>query len=363
SIADTIAVVDTPSVMLAEDSSRDSVDYSFANGLRDTTITLRVRLLHLPDSVPVPTYAVHYTIVHPSPYDNTDSTNAQLVKLGGTVGQLVDTTDANGSTNVGLRITPFTHAFNDSIVVQVSASAPGGLPAGSPITYVRRINIHGARSAAGTRRAERGLHDADCRVEHVDGTRSATVADDAHAPLLRRRRRVRSAERTAGEVRRRVPADLAPHAGNAGSSRRARTPRARYSGRLGHCHPVRESPGVGDRRLRLSHRALHRRPDLPDPPGRAGRVHPRGLRDRRDFRLDTRAGAEDRGHSRIAAQPQVGDCVRRPGWRRRGFRAHRARSARRGQRDTGRRRALSDRRVGRPAGPGGDDHLYVGHDR
>ena len=142
SIPDTIAVVDTPSVMLAEDSARDSVDFSFAGGLRDTLLTLRVRLLHLPDSAAVPRYTVHYTILHPAPYDNTDSTNAQLVKLGGAVGQLVDTTDVNGSTNLGLRITPFTHAFNDSIVVQVSATAPGGLPAGSPITYVRRINIH-----------------------------------------------------------------------------------------------------------------------------------------------------------------------------------------------------------------------------
>lgn len=141
SIPDTIAVVDTPSVMLAEDSARDSVDFSFAGGLRDTVLTLRVRLLHLTDSVAVPRYAVHYTIVHPAPYDNTDSTNVQVVK-NQTVAQLVDTTDANGSTNLGLKLTPFTHAFNDSLVVQVSATAPGGLPAGSPVTYVRRINVH-----------------------------------------------------------------------------------------------------------------------------------------------------------------------------------------------------------------------------
>ncbi len=141
SIPDTIAVVDTPSVMLAEDSARDSVDFSFAGGLRDTVLTLRVRLLHLTDSVAVPRYAVRYTIVHPAPYDNTDSTNVQLVK-NQTIAQLVDTTDATGSTNLGLKLTPFTHAFNDSLVVQVSATGPGGLPAGSPVTYVRRINVH-----------------------------------------------------------------------------------------------------------------------------------------------------------------------------------------------------------------------------
>jgi len=141
SVPDTIAVVDTPSVMLALDSARDSVDYTFANGLRDTTLTLRVRLAHLPDSAFVPRYQVRYTIVHPSPFDDTDSTNVQLVKAS-TIPQLVDTTDATGSTNLGLRITPFTHAFNDSIVVDVSATAPGGLPAGSPVRYVRRITVH-----------------------------------------------------------------------------------------------------------------------------------------------------------------------------------------------------------------------------
>ncbi|HKT06594.1 MAG TPA: hypothetical protein VJR24_01755 [Gemmatimonadaceae bacterium] len=141
SIPDTIAVVDTPSVMIAEDSARDSVDFSFAGGLRDTVLTLRVRLLHEPDTVAVPEYAVHYTILHPAPYDNTDSTNVQLVK-NSTAAQLVDTTDATGSTNMGLKLTPFTHAFNDSLVVQVSATAPGGLPAGSPVVYVRRINVH-----------------------------------------------------------------------------------------------------------------------------------------------------------------------------------------------------------------------------
>lgn len=141
SIPDTIVVVDTPSVMLAEDSARDSVDFSFAGGLRDTVLTLRVRLVHLPDSAAVPDYAVHYTVLHPAPYVNTDSTNVQLVK-NATVAQLVDTTDATGSTNLALRLTPFTHPFNDSLVVQVSATAPGGLPAGSPVVYVRRINVH-----------------------------------------------------------------------------------------------------------------------------------------------------------------------------------------------------------------------------
>jgi len=141
SIPDTIAVVDTPSVMLQQDSSRDSVDYSFAGGLRDTVLTLRVRLLHLPDSAAVPDYLVHYTILHPSPFDNTDSTNVQLVNPAARA-ELVDTTDATGTTQLGLRITPFTHAFNDSIVVEVRATAPGGLPNGSPVRYVRRINIH-----------------------------------------------------------------------------------------------------------------------------------------------------------------------------------------------------------------------------
>lgn len=141
SIPDTITVVDTPSVMIPQDSARDSVDYSFAGGLRDTSLTLRVRLIHLPDSAAVPDYLVHYTILHPAPYDNTDSTNVQLVNPAARP-ELVDTTDATGTTALSLRITPFTHAFNDSLVIEVSARAPGGLPSGSPVRYVRRINIH-----------------------------------------------------------------------------------------------------------------------------------------------------------------------------------------------------------------------------
>ncbi|MGH7647351.1 MAG: hypothetical protein ACREND_04490 [Gemmatimonadaceae bacterium] len=141
SIPDTIAVVDTPSVMIPQDSARDSIDFSFAGGLRDTALTVRVRLLHLPDSAAVPDYLVRYAIVHPAPFDNTDSTNVQLVNPASQP-EVVDTTDATGTTALSLRITPFTHAFNDSIVLEIRATAPGGLPSGSPVRYVRRINIH-----------------------------------------------------------------------------------------------------------------------------------------------------------------------------------------------------------------------------
>lgn len=138
SIPDTIIVVDTPAVMVHVDSLVDTLAYTF-NG-RDTSQSLRVRLLHLPDSVAVRRYLVRYTFVYPEGYDNTDSTNVQLVNLAGTA-STVDTTDATGSTNRALRITPFTHPVTDSLVLDVSATAPGGGPAGSPVRYVVHVSV------------------------------------------------------------------------------------------------------------------------------------------------------------------------------------------------------------------------------
>lgn len=141
SIPDTIVVVDTPSVVLNVDSLRDTIDYSFAGGLRDTTVLLRVRVLHLPDSVPVPRYIVRYTIAYPAGLDNTDSTNVQLVNPSG-VGVLVDTTDATGTTKLGVRVTPFTHPFADSMVVEARAAAAPGMPALGVLRYVLQVNVH-----------------------------------------------------------------------------------------------------------------------------------------------------------------------------------------------------------------------------
>ena len=141
SIPDTLTVVDTPSVMLNVDSLRGTIDYSFAGGLRDTTALLRVRLLHLPDSVAVPQYVVHYTMLHPTGLDNTDSTNIQLVNPAG-LPALVDTTDASGTTKLGLRITPFTHPFADSVVLEARAATPPGYPVLAPIRYVLQVTVH-----------------------------------------------------------------------------------------------------------------------------------------------------------------------------------------------------------------------------
>lgn len=141
SIPDTIVVVDTPTVMLNVDSLKDTIDYSFAGGLRDTTVLLRVRLLHLPDSVPVQRYIVHYTIAYPAGLDNTDSTNVQVVNPSG-IAALVDTTDATGTTKLGVRVTPFTHAYADSLIVEARAAARPGLPLLGVIRYVLQVNIH-----------------------------------------------------------------------------------------------------------------------------------------------------------------------------------------------------------------------------
>jgi hypothetical protein len=141
SIPDTIVVVDTPSVMINADSLQDTIDYSFAGGLRDTTVLLRVRLVHLTDSVPIPRYIVRYSFLHPPALDNGDSTNVQLVNPSGAA-TLVDTTDATGTTKLGLRVTPFTHAFTDSVVVEARAATRPGFPPLAPIRYVLQVNIH-----------------------------------------------------------------------------------------------------------------------------------------------------------------------------------------------------------------------------
>ena len=137
----TLIAVVRPGTMLALDSLRDSLHYAFTG--RDTLHTFRVRVVQISgtDTIPVPSYLVHYAFAYPAGLDNTDSTAVQLVDDTRRP-SLADTTDATGTANRSLRITPNTRAFSDSVVVQVTAAEPNGAAVpGSPIRYVLRVQI------------------------------------------------------------------------------------------------------------------------------------------------------------------------------------------------------------------------------
>jgi hypothetical protein len=137
-----LTVVLPPTAIVPLDSLVDTLDYTidFTTG-RDTLQNLRVRLVHVAgaDTVGVPSYLVRYAFEYPAGYDNSDSTKVQLVNAASRKPALLVTTDANGSTNQALRITPLATPDTDSVVVSAQAAQPGGPSA--PIRFVVHYTI------------------------------------------------------------------------------------------------------------------------------------------------------------------------------------------------------------------------------
>jgi len=138
----TLTVVLPPTDIIPLDSLVDTLHYTidFTTG-RDTLQNLRVRLVHMDgaDTVAVPSYLVRYDFEYPAGYDNGDSTRVQLVNAGTRKPSLLVTTDADGSTNQALRITPFAAPDTDSVIVTARAAQPGGPP--TPIRFVVHYTI------------------------------------------------------------------------------------------------------------------------------------------------------------------------------------------------------------------------------
>jgi hypothetical protein len=110
---------------------------------RDTLFGLSVKLVHVQGtaSIPVPSYLVRYAFEHPAGYPNTDSTKIQLVDAGRRA-SMIDTTKADGLSTRYLRITPFSAAATDSVILLVSAALPNATAVtGSPVRFVVHYTI------------------------------------------------------------------------------------------------------------------------------------------------------------------------------------------------------------------------------
>lgn len=137
----TVYVVPAPTTFLPETTLDDTLHYTF-NG-RDTTLALRVRLLHVEgaDSIPVPHYLVRYSIAYPAGISDTDSTQVQVVDDSKRP-SLVDTTDATGRVARLFRIAPVARTFSDTVIVLATAvDARGAAVPGSPIRFRLFVTI------------------------------------------------------------------------------------------------------------------------------------------------------------------------------------------------------------------------------
>lgn len=138
---DTIFVVLRPDSLMPVDTVQDTLDYSLAS-LRDTTIPVRVKLMHLPlDSVPH--YRLEFAWTYPLPHDNTNPSMVQLVNVS-LLPQLVDTTSVfGGVSTLVLRATLVADTVTDSVAFNVFAYLPDHTPVpGSPVHFVVKLHIH-----------------------------------------------------------------------------------------------------------------------------------------------------------------------------------------------------------------------------
>ncbi len=111
----------------------------------DTIFPLSV--LATAGGVPVPHYRVDYRFAYQAAFNDSDSTHILLTDENRKV-SFVDTTGlgteiATGSATRYLRITPFAHPYDDSVVVEARAYLPDHTPvSGSPARFTVHVLIH-----------------------------------------------------------------------------------------------------------------------------------------------------------------------------------------------------------------------------
>ena len=114
----------------------------------DTLFALSVSLAA--GTLPVNHYRVEYSFIYPADLNAGDSTRVLLTDENRKF-SLVDTTSisTSGTTAVAgvatrfLRISPFAHNFNDSVVVEARAFLPNHTPvSGSPVRFKVLVQIH-----------------------------------------------------------------------------------------------------------------------------------------------------------------------------------------------------------------------------
>jgi hypothetical protein len=134
--SETLYVVATPTTFTNTTALDDTL--IFTSVRRDTIFPLSTALKAGSD--PVDHWRIEYRFAYPADLDNVDSSRVLLVNENRQL-SLVDTTVAGSATRF-LRISPFAHTFNDTVVVEARAFLPDHTPvSGSPIRFKVLVQI------------------------------------------------------------------------------------------------------------------------------------------------------------------------------------------------------------------------------
>jgi hypothetical protein len=139
---DTLFVVERPDAFVRVTSPNDTL--AFTPVRADTLFPLSV--LVNSNSHPVNRYRVEYRFIYPADLNTPDSTRVLLTDANRKF-SLVDTTGVGATAAPGtatryLRISPFAHPFNDTVVVEARSFLPDHTPVpGSPLRFKVLVQI------------------------------------------------------------------------------------------------------------------------------------------------------------------------------------------------------------------------------
>jgi hypothetical protein len=138
---ETLFVVPAPDLFTNTTPLQDTLDFTSVR--RDTLFALTVTLKSGDD--PVSHYRIEYRFVYPAELNDEDSTRVLLSDENRKF-SLVDTTGVGasvaGTATRFLRISPFAHNLNDTVVVEARAFLPNHTPvSGSPLRFKVLVHI------------------------------------------------------------------------------------------------------------------------------------------------------------------------------------------------------------------------------
>jgi hypothetical protein len=141
---ETLFVVEAPNHFVNTTPLQDTLNFTSVRA--DTLFPLTVALSSGAPPAAVNHYRVEYRFIYPADLNTKDSTRVLLTDENRTF-SLVDTTSI-ATTGVGgvatrfLRISPFAHHFNDTVVVEARAFLPNHTPVpGSPLRFKVLVHI------------------------------------------------------------------------------------------------------------------------------------------------------------------------------------------------------------------------------
>jgi hypothetical protein len=142
---ETLFVVATPNHFVVNGTPLQDT-LNFTSVRTDTLFPLSVKLTSGAPAVGVNHYRVEYRFIYPADLNAEDSTRVLLTDENRRF-SLVDTTSISTTGVVGaatrfLRISPFAHRFNDTVVVEARAFLPNHTPvSGSPLRFKVLVHI------------------------------------------------------------------------------------------------------------------------------------------------------------------------------------------------------------------------------